>query len=334
MKLNRFVLNVCILLCVGLLSSCNQELDLDDETQLLLEKQETLKKLDALYDLAFEDPVKAENDFNLFVNNELITETMNLLINSEINNSYSFTKLAIQLNRDHQEIVKQYSTTSLFKAYKMMFETDLSVRTLLGSIPEQLKQGAKLEKFKAKIAEIKAFHQDKIDSFQNNTTIDESIINKTWNYMGTAYKNDFSIIHPITFNFLLKQDKSWDFESFFFMPAIPRTGALATPQDEQNFDKETLISPKTYYVYNNHIYFYFHIRNNYNYESQTGKPERHWCYEYKYEVKDGTLQLSEPRILYYMFPTIINAEFDTPIYKENYLDQYTGFENGYTLSVS
>ncbi|MEA4917398.1 hypothetical protein [Proteiniphilum sp.] len=320
-------------LAVTIFSSCTKELDLDEETLLLLEKQEKLERLDELFYLAFKEPVRAETEYNQFVRDELITETQNFLLNNEVNNSYTFTKLAIQLNLDHHKIAGGYNQTTLFEIYKTMYEVDLSNRTLWGSIPEQVKSGEQLELFEKKMKEIKAFHQDQIALFMAQNKTDESLTNKTWVGMGFAYKPDFSAFYSINFNFVLHDDKSWDYEDFFFMPAIPKTGALAGAQEEKDLDKDDLLSPLKYAVYDDRIFFHFHIRNNYNYEDQSGKLERVWNYEYKYELREGQLLLTEPRILNYMFPVLHSIDHDGEDYKKNYLEAFIGFDQGFTLSI-
>ncbi len=325
----HFLLGLALL---GALGSCNKELDLDNETLIKIEKQEKLAELDKIYDLAFTDPKAAESDLSTYMQEKLITETHNFLVNNEINNSYSFTKLAIQLNLQQQTLSDQDLKSSLFAIYKARYESDLSNRTLYGSIPEQLKMGDKLKRFESKMAEIKASYENAVKTFENSNPLDKSI-SKQWEGVLFAYKSDFSVFYNLLYDFTLGSDKSWDYEKFAFMPAIPKVGAMAGVQFEKELDKGDIISKLHYETYGDRIFFQFHIRNNYDYEKQTGKLERMWCYEYKYELKDGKLLLSEPRILYYMFPTMISIAFDEPLYKTNYLDAFSGFEKDLVLSV-
>lgn len=317
---------------MGAFASCNKELDLDKETLIKIEKQEKLVELDKIYDLAFTDPKAAEGELSKYTRDELITDTHNFLTNTEVNNSYSFTKLAIQLNLQQQALPNQDLKHSLFATYKARYESDLSNRTLYGSIPEQLKMGDKLKRFEDKMAEIKTSYESAIKAFESSNPLDKSIA-KEWEGVLFAYKSDFSVFYNLLYDFSLNSDKSWDYESFSFMPAIPKVGAMAGVQFERELDKSDIVSKLHYETYGDRIFFQFHIRNNYDYETQTGKLERMWCYEYKYQLKDGKLLLSEPRILYYMFPTMIAIAFDDPLYKTNYLEAFSGFEKELELSV-
>ncbi len=316
------------------LSSCTKELDIDNETQLLIDKKEKLDQLDAFYQQAFEAPGATATNFDAFVKQELITATQNFLADNEINNHYTLVLLALQLNTSHEKIAKDYNKPSLYERYKILYETDLHNRTLLGSIPEQLKKGDRLKLFQEKMDAIAAFHEEKITDFEKGATADETIAGKNWTGGGFAYKPDFSAFYSIQFNFTLHKDKSWDYESFFFMPAIPKVGALAGTRDEKELDKADIISPLQYYVYGDRIFFRFHIRNTYNYETEKGKLERTWCYEYKYAVTDGQLQLTEPKILHYMYPVLDDIAYGDPLFTTNYLEDFDGFEDGFTLSVA
>ncbi|MGO1669575.1 MAG: hypothetical protein ACTHYC_01955 [Sphingobacterium sp.] len=72
-KTNIYLLTILTFTMV-ILSSCKKELDLDEDILVLIDKQEKLQQLDALYDLAFEDPLKAEEDYYHYLNTELLTE--------------------------------------------------------------------------------------------------------------------------------------------------------------------------------------------------------------------------------------------------------------------
>lgn len=325
---------IFILGLVGIFNpSCTKELDLDDDTQLKIEKQGKLEKLDLLFDLAFNDPEKAEVDFENFLQTELITESQNFLSDHDVNNKYTLTKLAIQLNVEHSKALASLDKKSLFNIYKKMYEVDLSNRTLWGSIPEQLKQGEQLKKFETKMTEIEDSYKKVVAEFKEKSQVDAAITEIDWWGGIFAYKPDFSKFYSGSFSFKLNKDKSWDYDSFFFIPAIPKIGALAGAQEEKEFNPELLLSPLQYEVYGDRIFFHFHIKNNYDYESQSGKLERVWNYEYKYELKDGTLVLSEPRILNYMFPALISIGYDDPVFKTNYLEPFMGFEKDIVLSA-
>lgn len=325
------ILFLLMLVVVG--TSCTQELDLDDDTALRIAKQEKLEKLDKIFNLAFEDPQKAESDFDTFVQTELITETQNFLSDLDINNQYTLTKLGIQLNLDHLKLSQASDRSNLFDIYKEMYQVDLSNRTLWGSIPEQLKQGEPLEKFENKMDEIEDYYEQIIKTFKDKSKVDQAITDTKWMSMIYAYKPDFSKFYFGLYSFTLNKDKSWDNTSFFFIPAIPKIGALAGVQEEKEFIPTNQLAPLVYEVYGDRIFFHFHIKNDYDYETQSGKLERMWNYEFKYELKDGTLVLTQPRLLNYMYPTLISISHDDDVFKTNYLDAFIGFGDPITMTA-
>ncbi|WEK38344.1 MAG: hypothetical protein P0Y53_12625 [Candidatus Pseudobacter hemicellulosilyticus] len=322
-----------LLLALAIFSACNKELDLDDETKLLLDKQEKLEQLDSLFALAFRDPVKAETDYYNFVMEELVTADQNFLVNSDVQARNTFTDLAIRLNKHFKELADTFQSTSLFDLYKARFENILLNQSLHGEIPHLLKKGEQLKLFNDKMAEIDAFFSSRIAAFKSNSPADNAITDKNWALSTSAFSFDPFKIYAINFDFVLKTDRTMELNNFFFSPHIPRPGTLAGEQYEGNgfnVNGGSLLSAKEYAVYNNKICFYFYLKNDYDVLNQTGKLERYWYYEYQYEVVNGQLLLTKPRIGFYMYPAIRYAGYDDPAFQELYLP---ALQNGYTLSA-
>ena len=313
-----------ILFTASIFTSCKDTLDLDDETIIKIEKQEKLKQLDELYDLCFTDPFTAEEKYNHFVKNELITAEQNFLVDLEISNRNSMTSLAIRLNTNTLKVQDDLPTNSLFELYKTMFENKMLNQSLLGEIPQQLKKGERLERFRSKINEANNFLLGKINDFKKNSQSDNSLMNKNWQKQDLIIDFVSFRFYNIDFNFTLKSDKSIDISSFYFLPHIPKNGSLLGPMDEVGFFKEeiepNIISPYEYTVYGNKICFYFHFKNNYDHLQKSGKLEREWCYEYEYKVEGNQLTLSNPRVLFFMMPVMRETGYDDPIFQERYPD--------------
>lgn len=328
---NKTALYLGLFLFVALLSCCSQGLDLDDETLLKIEKQDKMTELDALFDLAFEDPARAQKDFDLFVREQLITENLNFLSDYDVNNKYIATELAIKLNLNDQSVKENLNTNNLFDIYLAKYQSETLNKTLRANIPQQLRQGERYEKFNAKLNEMDSFLNNSIRAFREQSLPDPRVAGH-WSMMGAAYNNDFSKIYPITFDLTLGADKSLDFESFFFLPAIPYVQGNPTPKEEKDVTTDMLLSPLKYDVYDGHICFFFHLANDYNQQTKEGKLERVWIYEYEYELMGENLLLKNPRLIHYMFPSMIYIAHDSDLFQSNYLDNITGFGNGFTLT--
>lgn len=311
-------------IAAGILSSCTRELDLDENTRLLIDKQAKLEKLDELFDLAFEDPVRAETEYYQFVKNELVTESQNFLANQDVQWRNAMTDLAIRLNKNFEDVSGSLSTTSLFDLYKAKFQNEILNKSLIGDIPQQLRRGERFDRFKNKVEEISIYIDDKIDQFKASSPVDNSITDKRWQLLN-HYAIDYTTfkIFIINFDFVLKADKNIDMNNFFLLPYIPKPGGMLADQDEGTLIEENLLSPLNYAVYGNKIFFYFHFKNTVNplaTGAAQGKLERHWYYEYEYKLEEEKLILEKPRMGYYMYPVLYGAESGQPLFDNVYMD--------------
>lgn len=313
-----FYVTLMILILVGNFS-CTKEVELDEETLLELKKQEILVELDRLYHLSFTDIAMAEEDYNTYMKEVLLSEDENFLADNSVLLRRNFTDLAIRLNQNVTKAQSNISGTDLYQIYSQKFQTDLVNQTLLGEIPQLLKSGEKLDKFKTKIASSEQFFDSKIEEFKSSSTVDEAIVDKNWDFTGFAFQivgTDF-FIHNILFDFTLKSDKSMEVNSFFYMPYVPTNGSY-TSAEEKVYDGDLVLNTLTYDIYDNKIFFHFHLKNNRDLIYQTGLRERHWYFEYEYEVVDDQLVLSKPKMGFYMYPELKLLAHDDAVFQEIY----------------
>lgn len=319
MKYKNFFYATLMILILGGNFSCTDELELDEETLFELEKQESLVELDRLYDLSFIDISTAEEEYNTYLKEVLLSEEQNFLTDNSVLLRRNFTDLAIRLNQNITDAQSNISGADLYQLYSQKFQTDLVNQTLLGEIPQLLKIGEKLTKFKDKIASSEQFFDSKIEELKSSSTVDETIVDKNWNFTGFAFQivgTDF-YIHNILFDFTLKSDKSMEVNSFFFMPYVPSNGSY-TSAEEKVYDGDLVLNTLTYDIYDNKIFFHFHLKNNRDLIYQTGLRERHWCFEYEYEVVEDQLVLSKPKMGFYMYPELKLLAHDDAVFQEIY----------------
>ncbi|MGV8093671.1 MAG: hypothetical protein AB2L24_17570 [Mangrovibacterium sp.] len=322
MKRINIYLLVLTAFAVTTLGSCTEELELDEYTLLLVEKQAKLDRLDQLYDLSFDDPAEAQTEYDRFVEEELITEDYNFLTDQDILISSNYVRSAIQLNSRFLINVLNLPKHSLFELYDMKFNSLIINQGLFGDIPQQLKSGERYERFKRKVDEIDAFFDDQIKEFRENSTVDTRITGKKWflekYYFHWAYWKSYNI----KFDFTLNGDKSANFDSFFFTPMIRYIDIDESKLTEL---KSNLLSAEEYAVYGNKIFFYFYLKDNIDHVNNTGRIARHWYFEYTYRVENNQLILSEPRKRLYLAPWLYADNFDDKNFNDFYPNELQEF---------
>lgn len=314
---------------ISTLNSCTKELDLDEDTRLLLDKKQKLEKLDELFDRSFDQAAEAESDYRKFVEYELLTETQNYLDDPDVKWRNARTDLAVRMNANFARVSSGLPAV-LFDLYKLKFQTNILNRTLLGQSPQQLRNDERFARFKKKVADIDVFFDEKIDAMKQDMKSDEALANKNW-----KLENKFVMGPPdnpfaffiINFDFTMKANNGMDIEKFFFFPYIPKPNASFMPQQDElmysylKLPPEDLLAPAEYRVYGNKIFFYFHLRNNVDpFNDGVGKLEREWIFEYEYILNGNNLTLTKPRMMLSMFPHLLSAEPGDDIYTKYYAD--------------
>lgn len=319
---------------ISAFSSCKKELDLDEETLVKIEKQEKMVKLDELFELAFTDPAQAEDRYNCFVLEELITENRNFLTDKDLSEKNVLVGLAIDLNKNYADATAK-SYQSLFDLYKGKFAGDALNKTLLTDIPARFQKEEFRNLFTKRIEELNAFFDKQIEATWKNSSIDQAIVDKNWKFQNFVFSPDFSMIYFVNFDFTLKNDRSIDMNGFFFLPHIPHNlgeALVAVTDEKEFFDFKSqvsplLLSPLEYAIKGNKISFFFHLKNDYDVVETTGKLERYWYYEYEYEMDGNTLTLKNPRLLFYMPPLYIKEmQYDQTVFEEKYFDGIKEFK--------
>jgi len=334
MKIKHIYLFLFAALAVNISGSCTKELDLDEDTRLLIDTKEKLARLDELYDLAFEDAIKADGDFLHFVQNELLTEDQNFLANQDVLWRKTMTDMAIRMNKNFELAKDTLSNAAIFDLYNVKFETDIVNQTLFSEVPKQLQSGERFQKFRDRMPEILQWFDDKIKAFaDSHKTPDQQLLGKTWFLSTFTYQLQPVKIYWIDFDFAFKQDGTLDITKFFFFPWVAAQGSitgLLGDQKEENFNPADLKSPAQYMTYGNKLFFYFHIKSTYDPLGAVDiqKLEREWIYEYNYSIEDGKLVLSNPRMSLLRFP----QRFSRTPGDDAYKDYLEGLKQ-YTLTV-
>ena len=328
MKKTHIYLLLFTALAVTVFSSCKDTLDLDDTTLLQIEKEEKIERLQEIYDLSFEDAVQAENEYHRFFNEELISETQNFLSDLDVQQYNMMAKLGVTLNINFETEKSNLPTGSLFDLYYSGFKSQMVSKALLGQMPQSLKQGENLQKFKDKIDAFTAFFDTAVTDFKTSATVDAALLNKNWNLSNYAFLN-YPSYNPIqvqqyTYSFILNENKTIDITQFFLIPYIAESRAFASSWKENQLDEALLLSPTEYTVYDNKICLYFHLAKSYDPITMTGFTERYVCYEFDYVVDGSSLTLSNTRIGLYMYPNVNYIDTEMDAFAERYSDMVNG----------
>lgn len=327
MKKTHTYLLLFTAVAVATFSSCKGTLDLDDTTLLQLEKQEKMKQLDEIFELAFTDAAKASDEYDSYFTEGLLRDGQNFLVDNDIRMQATFTDLAIRLNSNFDEIKKREIPTSLFKLYEAKFRSIIFNRSLLGEIPQQIRKGEKLAKFESRADEVTAFYETYINTVKTEAGTDQNLLGKQWKAMEFAIKPDFSAFYVQYYDFQFLADGKLDIEQFFLYPVWDGQGIQSYPAEESADYPEDiagkLLSVPTFVSYNNKILFYFHLENNPN--AAEIKFNREWVYEFDYVLEGNSLTLSNPKVMRFMHPLLYVGGYGFNNYEEYYFEDLRSF---------
>ncbi len=328
MKTKHIYLLLLTAFAVTTFSSCKDTLDLDDTTLLQLEKQEKLKQLDELFELAFTDAAKASDDYDRYFTEGLLRDGQNFLVDNDVRMHATFADLAIRLNSNFDDIKAGAIPTSLFKLYEAKFRSIMFNRSLLGEIPQQIRKGGKLARFESRVAEVTAFYETHINIVKTEAGTDQNLPGKQWKAMEFAIKPDFSAFFILYYDFRFLANGNLDIEQFSLYPVWDGQGIQAYPAEESgNYPEDIagkLLSVPTFVTYgNNKILFYFHLENNPN--AAEIKFNREWVYEFDYVLEGNSLTLSNPRVMRFMHPLLYVGGYGFKNYEEYYFEGLRSF---------
>lgn len=318
----HFFLLILIFFMQGLFSSCTKELDLDEETKIALEKQEKLKQLDELFELAFTDPVKAETDYNRYFTEELLRDGQNFVADNDIRMRATFADLAVRLNLNFEKIKEAGLPNSLFDVYKAKFQSITFNRSLLGEIPQQIREGEKLARFENRVDEITAYFDKDITDKKNKDGTDPSLLGTQWTAMKFAIKPDWTAYYIMYYDFKFLANGSLDINQFFLYPLWDVQGIQPLKVEESaSYSEEIapkLLSTPQFITYGDKILFYFHIEANPN--AADLKFNREWVYEFDYKLEGNSLTLSNPRAMRFMHPFLYVGGYGFDSYEDYYFE--------------
>lgn len=325
-KIHTYLL-ILTALTITTFSSCTKELALDEDTKIALEKQEKLKQLDALFELAFTDPAKAETDYNRYFTEELIRDGQNFVVDNDIRMRATFTDLAVRLNINFEKIKAGGLSGSLFDTYKEKFQSIMFNRSLLGEIPQQIRDGEKLAKFESKVAAVTAYFDDHILEIKNKAGVNQNLPGKQWKAMKFAIKPDYTAFYVLYYDFQFLANGTLNIEQFSLYPLWDVRGIQPVKVEESaNYPEEIaprLLSIPQFVTYGDKILFYFHLESNPN--AADLKFNREWIYEFDYTLDGNSLTLSNPRAIRFMHPFLYFGGYGFNSYEDYYFEDLRSF---------
>lgn len=329
--MNTIKTYVCALLLTGftmsVFSSCTKELDLDEDTKIAIEKQEKIKHLDEIFELAFTNVTKASEDYDSYFTEELLRDGQNFLVDNEVRMQATFADLAIRLNGNFDVIKATGIPASLFNLYEEKFKSTMFNRSLLGEIPQQIRNGEKLAKFESRVNEVTAYFENAIKNKKDKAEINQSFLGKQWKAMKFAIKPDYSAFVILYYDFKFLADSTLDIKQFSLYPLWDRQGSQPiTAQESANYPEEIaprLLSTPQFVTYDNKILFYFHLESNPN--AADIKFNREWVYEFDYVLDGNSLTLSNPRVMRFMHPVLYVGGYGLDSYDEYYFEDLRSF---------
>lgn len=293
--------------------SCSRELDLDEATLLSIEKQAMIRQLDVLFDQAFTQPFEAEEDYNRFLKEKLLGDGKNFLTDNDVRMHCTLTDMAIRMNTEFERGKTLTPPATLFDMYRAKFADRLLNRTLLGDVPQQLRQGEQFARLLSKTEETTAFFEAMIAAFRAGHAPEGIVLNKRWR----------NLLRPgdlknINYDFYFLDDGTLDIDKFYLFPFYTNKGNYKKVeyQISRGVDVPFLAQPVEYVFYDGKVMFVVHL----NLDPLPGsyKLERWYCYEFDCETEPDHMTLSNPHIVLYMHPFLYVSGYGEPYYEVNY----------------
>lgn len=315
--MNKLIFTSLMVFVVFTFSSCTKEQELDEETTLLLEKENKLEMLDKIFYLSFEDADKASEELNSFVQEKLITKDKNYLTDNDVLERKKMTSLMIAVNQNFNIVSKKsFSSNSLFAVYESKVLNEIFNKGQYSGIPPQLKETELGKRFLERINKINSLYQNVIQKIVSRAQNDKNIIGKRWTAnidipesVKFNWKYFLKIKDNLVYDFILEDDNTINAKDFFLTP-VPKGD---TYMYAGNF-KDLEIAKTSYYIYDNKLFMIFPIKNNYDPVTRKGSIQQNWFYEFDYEIKNNNLIIRNPKILGYKQVSVYSVTPKDEIY--------------------
>ena len=130
-----------------LITGCTTS-ELDENERALVAKQQLADKFDQLFNLAFESPDKAEEQFNKFVLSDLVTDDHNLLADDDVRAFQTLVQIAVRINRDLRDVPTKMNKETIFDRYVARNLLLISSEGSLYELPYRLRSGERYQRLK------------------------------------------------------------------------------------------------------------------------------------------------------------------------------------------
>ena len=280
--------------------------ELDESERALVAKQQLADKFDRLFNLAFESPQQAEEQFNQLVFSDLVTDDHNLLADDDVRAFQTLVQIAIRLNRDIRDVPSKMNQSTLFDMYIARNQLLISSGSTLYELPYRLRSGERYERLKALVAQVDKETQKYVDQLSSKTQAPPKDITGTqwiWTFDIDSIREDvadlnegvYKSMKEFAFDFTLNADNTVKAQRFFLLPAVEE---YSKRFDGDGDWREVNMSetPMRYATYGNKIFFRIPMKNTSNFSSGYGDVKREWYYEFTYQRNGRNLVLSQPGI--------------------------------------
>lgn len=280
--------------------------ELDESERALVAKQQLADKFDQLFNLAFESPDKAEEQFNKFVLSDLVTDDHNLLADDDVRAFQTLVQIAVRLNRDARDVPSKMSQNTLFDMYIARNQLLISSGSTLYELPYRLRSGERYQRLKGLVEQIDKETQKYVDQLSSKTQAPPKDITGTqwtWTFDIDSIRENvadlnegvYKSMKEFAFDFTLNADNTVKAQRFFLLPAVEE---YSKRFDGDGDWREANMSetPMRYATYGNKIFFRVPMKNTANFSGGYGDVKREWYYEFTYQRNGKNLVLSQPRI--------------------------------------
>ena len=281
--------------------------ELDENERALVAKQQLANKFDQLFNLAFESPDKAEEQFNKFVLSDLVTDDHNLLADDDVRAFQTLVQIAVRINRDLRDVPTKMNKETIFDRYVARNLLLISSEGALYELPYRLRSGERYQRLKDLVAQVDKDTQKYIDQLSSKTQAPPKDITGTqwtWTFDIDSIREDvadlnegvYKSMKEFTFDFMFNNDNTITAKRFFLLPAMDQY-SLRFNGDGDWREANMSETPMRYTTYgNNKLFIRVPMKNTAVSSDRYGDVKREWYYEFTYQRSGDKLILSQPRI--------------------------------------